>query len=394
MSFLTYKETRPWAAAIREAVVTRKMPPWHADPHYGNFSNDRSLSQHEVDLLSKWAMTGGQEGNPHDAPRARTFADGWTIGEPDLVLDTGIDYAVASSGTLDYVNFLVPSGLKTDQWIEKIEIRPGNRSVVHHVILYSRPPGSSFRKGIQPGVPFIIPKSDHGKFRADDPGELRGLDGQAEMLAVYAPGAVAPKLPSMQARLISAGSDLLLSVHYTTNGKAAIDRTRVGIVFAKSTPRERVINTALTTTNVRIPAGADNYSIQAHAIVHREVKVLTVMPHMHLRGKSFECKVRYPTGEEQTILRVPRYDFNWQTTYYLAQPLILPKGTEIKVTGWYDNSPNNPFNPDPRTEVVLGEQSWNEMLVGFLDFAISPTVEPTEIIKEAKDLTAAKTSRH
>ena len=376
MAFRTYAQTRPWAAAIREAVLSRKMPPWFAAG--GEFSNDRRLTQAEIDTLAFWARDGAVEGDPNDAPRTRDFVDGWTIGQPDVVVDIGTDYDVPATGTLDYVTFVAPTGFNVDRWIEKLEIRPGNRAVVHHCIVYSRPPGSTWQKDARPGVPFLQGKLTRpSPFRPDDPGKF--FMAGAEMLAVYVPGGVAPQLAPGQARLVPAGSDLVFSMHYTTNGKPGRDRTKVGIVFAKEPPRERVINMAVTTSSVRIPPGVANHRLDARATVHADVQVISLMPHMHVRGKAFEYNIKYPNGERQAILQVPRYDFNWQLTYYLSQPLLLPKGTEINITGWYDNSRNNPFNPDPTAEVVNGEQTWNEMLVGFLDFAIPPNTNSSTL---------------
>ena len=387
MSFLTYKDARPWAAAIRQAVLSHKMPPWNADPAYGKFSNERKLSQAEVTILSTWAQTGALEGDANAAPPPRAFATGWTIGKPDVIIDMGSDYQVPARGTVEYTYFAVPTGFKEDKWIEKVEVRPSARSVVHHAVLYARAPGSKAFEFVQHGMGIVAPKEAPEPHKPDvGEGQFYGLTerGNVEMIGVYVPGGDAYVTRPGQARLVKAGSDLIFQMHYTANGKQTVDRTSVGIVFAKQPPRERVVNTFIFNPDMHVPPQEPNHRVDATVKVLEDVKVQSFFPHMHVRGKAMEYFVTYPTGETQMLCRVPRYDFNWQMTYQLATPVLLPKGTQIRVSAWYDNSPNNPFNPDPKSDVYWGEQTWEEMLAGFMDFAIPVGLNPARIARPPK----------
>lgn len=377
VSFLTYPSTRPWAKAIKQAVQTRKMPPWFADPHVGRFTNDRSLSQADIDLLTRWADTGAQAGDPHTAPNPATFADGWQMGQPDRVFEMPVDYPVPASGTLEYTYFVIPTGFKEDRWVQASEARPGNRAVVHHMIAFVREPGSKWLSDAKPGIPFI-PKDERGSG-----GE--GKDGMAdEWLAGYAPGTPPMQLKPGQARLVPAGSDIILQVHYTANGKAQSDRSRVGLKFATGPVKERVTISAASTNEFAIPPGAANYQVTASATLAAAVKLVDLQPHMHLRGKSFTYKLIYPDGRTRKLLSVPRYDFNWQLVYEPAGDLLLPAGTTMECTATYDNSANNPFNPDPKAEVHWGDQSWQEMMIGFFDIAIDPRMDRRDLYPRRK----------
>jgi len=394
-SMLTYKDARPWAKAMKEAVLTKKMPPWFADPAYGHFSNDRRLQAEDVNTLVAWVDQGALEGDPKDAPQPLEFSEGWTIGKPDVVLEMPVDYTVPARGTIEYTYFLLPRVFNEDKWIEKIEVRPGARSVVHHVVMVSRPPGSEWLADMKPGVAWVPPEEKSDRKREADTGEGRFFLGDMEIVSVYVPGGVAYQTARGQARLLKAGSDLVFQMHYTANGKPTVDRSRVAIIFAKQPPRERVVNTFIMNTRFRIPAGAPDQVVDARVTVHQDATLLNLFPHMHFRGKAFECQVTYPSGETDTLLRVPKYDFNWQLTYRLEQPLKLPKGTVLTAIAHYDNSPNNPYNPDPKSEVYWGDQSWEEMLAGFVDFAIPLNMEPSDLAgpKKEKDKGKDKESK-
>jgi hypothetical protein len=387
VSFLTYKETRPWAASIRQAVLSRKMPPWHADPGHGKFSNERRLTQEEIDTLVTWVDSGAKEGDPKAAPTPRQFASGWQIGTPDAVVDLGVDFKVPAKGTIDYTYFLTPTGFKEDKWVEKVELRPGARAVVHHIVLYARAPGSKAFEGMPTGVGFVPPKDPDEQRKPDTgAGEFYGLTegSNLEMVGVYVPGGDAYVVRPGQARLIKAGSDLIFQMHYTATGAEAVDRSKVGFVFAKQPPKERVINTFVFNPDMHIPPQEGNFRINARVKVLEPVKVQSFFPHMHVRGKAMEYKATYPTGESQVLCSVSRYDFNWQMTYMLAGPVSLPKGTELLVSAWYDNSPNNPSNPNPNADVYWGEQTWEEMLAGFMDFVIPVDLNPARIARPPK----------
>lgn len=391
MSLMSYKDSRPWAKAIRQAVLSKKMPPWSADPHYGKFSNDRSLKQSEIDTLTAWADTGAPEGNPGDAPAPVQFSDGWTIGKPDLVLDMGADFKVPARGTIPYANFVVHTGFTEDRWVKEVEVRPGNTALVHHIVLYARPKGSDFDADAKPGEPFVEKERPPQQNRPpqNDIGHLIGIfaapgGGAVEEIGLYLPGGTVYKTGPGQARLIPAGSDIIFSIHYATNGNEGFDRSKVGIIFAKEPPQERVVNAMDVNMSLRIPPGDPNHRVDARLTLQQDATLQTIIPHMHFRGKGFEFEVTYPTGETETLLKVPKYDFNWQIAYELANPIKLPKGTLIHMTAFYDNSPNNPANPDATKEVFWGEQTWEEMVTGFVDLAIPVGMDPTKLVPPIK----------
>jgi len=385
MPLLSYAEARPWAKSIKEAVVSRRMPPWHADSHFGKFSNDRSLTQAEINTLVGWVDGGVPQGNAQDAPPAREFTDGWQIGKPDLVLDTGVDFQVPAQGTIEYTHFVVPTGFIEDKWIKEIEVRPGNKAVVHHVVLYSRPKGSQFMADAKPGMPYVPPNAGQAPRQRppqSDRANLYGINGGAyEMAAVYVPGGIAYRTLPGQARLIPAGADLIFEIHYTANGKDGVDRSKVGMIFAKEPPKERVVNTFIMNQTLRIPPGEGNHRVDGKVTLQQDTTLQSLFPHMHLRGKAFEYTATFPGGETRTLLKVPQYNFNWQLTYYLDQPILLPAGTQLTATAYYDNSANNKYNPDPAKEVFWGDQSWDEMLAGFVDLAIPVDMNPVDLVR-------------
>jgi hypothetical protein len=351
MSFLTYESTRPWATAIKQAVLAKKMPPWGADPQHGKFANDPTLSPAERETLIQWADAKAPAGNPKDAPAPRQFVEGWNIGTPDMIIAMPKAYEIPATGTVDYTRYVLPLNFKEDRWVAAAEVRPGNRAVVHHVIAYLREPGSTWLKDAPMGEPIVKIKS------ADN--------GQRSQLVGYAPGVPARAATPGRAILVKAGSDVVFEMHYTTNGKPATDLTKVGLIFAKEPPVERLSGFSAGNGRFAIPPGDANYEVRSEIKLPREAKLINLTPHMHLRGKDFEYIAKYPTGETEVLLKVPRYDFNWQHTYELASPKILPAGTVIQCIAHFDNSPNNPFNPDPKAEVRWGDQSWEEMMIGF-----------------------------
>ncbi len=364
MSLLTYQDARPWAKSIRQAVLTKKMPPWFADPHYGKFSNDRSLSQSEIDTIVAWVDGGAQEGDSKDAPAPRTFVEGWNIGTPDLVLEMPNAFDVPATGKVDYMYVVLPTHLTEDRWVLTTEVRPGNRAVMHHVIASIREPGSTWMADAKPGVVFLPPRGNRG-------GELTAGIGS------YVPGQVV--LPAhdgpRRATLLKAGSDIVFQLHYTPNGTATSDKTKIGIIFAKNPPEKRLIGGNSAAYRFAIPPGDSNYEVDGSSVLQYDCDLVSMMPHAHLRGKSFEYRIVRPDGTSATVLNVPKYDFNWQLTYYLENPIHLTKGTRIEVIAHYDNSPNNPYNPDPAKEVHWGEQTWEEMMMGYFSVAVDGSVE-------------------
>ena len=389
MSLLTYQEARPWAKAIKAAVLVRKMPPWFADPAHGVFTNDRRMDQKEIDTLAAWADSGAREGNPKDAPQPVTFAEGWAMGKPDLVLNMPEAYDVPASGTVEYTYFVTPTGFTEDRWVEQVEVRPGNKAVVHHIVMIVRPPGVKYMSDAPVGHAYVPPKKETPHKPDTGQGVLQGGLGGVEMVGVYVPGGLPYVLKPGQARLIPKGSDIIFQMHYTTNGKAGSDRSRLGLIFAKEPPKERVVNAYIGNTNLRIPAQAADHQVNARVTLYEDTQLLSMFPHMHVRGKSFEYRATFPTGETETLLTVPKYDFNWQLTYYLKEPKALPKGTVIECIAHYDNSPNNAFNPDPKSDVYWGDQTWEEMLAGFVDLAMPPGVAMRDVVTPKKKETSA-----
>lgn len=370
MAFTSYKDTRPWAKAIKQAVVSKTMPPWFADPAHGKWANDRTMSIADSEVLSRWADTGAREGRKEDAPAPVEWIQGWGIGKPDLVVSMPNQYEVPASGTIDYQYVILPTGLTEDRWVSMAEARPGNRQLVHHIIAFVREPGSKWLAGEPVGVPMVPKKSDR--------------DRSGEFLVGFAPGSPPEVLKPGRAKLLKAGSDLVLQMHYTANGKSGVDQSSIGIIFAKEAPKQRVMTAAVSTNKFAIPPGADNYPVTASMTLQEDSEFLSLLPHMHLRGKAFEYRAVYPTGETEVLLRVPKYRFDWQLWYEFATPKAMPKGTRIEVTGYFDNSANNRFNPDPTKEVKWGEQSWEEMMMGFFDVAIDVKMDPMDLFRSKK----------
>ncbi|MBI3683376.1 MAG: thiol-disulfide isomerase [Acidobacteria bacterium] len=373
MSFLTYKDARPWAKAMRQAVLTRKMPPWFADPRHGKFVNDPSLSQKGIDTLAAWADAGAPEGNPKDAPKPVPFLNGWNIGVPDKVFELPREFQVPASGTVEYQHFVVPTGFTEDMWVERAEVRVDKRDVVHHVLVYIREPGSNYLREAKFGEPVAFTGSQVLP---------------SEIVTGWAPGNPPTILPPGQAFLVKAGSDLVIQIHYTTNGKAAVDRTKFGLIFAKKPPTERVVTVAPHNRKFLIPAGAASHRVDSSVTVRQSSSLMAFTPHMHMRGKSFEYRAVYPTGESQVLLRIPKYDFNWQLVYALEKPLRLPQGTRIECTAYFDNSANNKFNPDPNKAIPWGDQTWEEMMVGFMYMTIPAGNNRSGLVREPEAIAA------
>ena len=371
MSFLDYEQARPWAKAIRAAVLQKKMPPWPADPEYGDFSNNPSLSEREIAVLTGWSDGGARRGDAAVAPEPLQFEDGWTIGTPDVVIEMPREFRLPASAEIPYQHLVIPSGFTEDKWVQSVEIRPGNRAVVHHAIAMALYPESKAFQGAKDGEFIESPRRPFDPDSAVHPAMFASGIG-TEGLQVYLPGGRPPELQPGQARMVKAGSRILLTMHYTTTGRPETDRTSLGIVFAKRPPSERIKMVNVANNAFTIPPGVENHKIDARARLKRDVTLFSFTPHMHVRGKSFEYRVRYPNGESEILLRVSRWDFDWQLTYYLKTPKLLPRGTILEVEGRYDNSTNNPYNPDPSAVVYYGPQTWNEMLGGMMEVSLDP----------------------
>jgi hypothetical protein len=368
MSFLTYEQVRPYARAIKADVLQKKMPPWPADPHFAKFANDRSLTQAEIDILIAWADSGAPEGDKSDAPASRTWKEGWNIGKPDVVIKMPTAFDVPAKGEIEYQYIVVPSGLTEDKWIQAVEVRPSDRTVVHHAMVYLREPGSKWMAEAKPGIPYVpqnlTPASRFGNL----------LGASNDVLTVYTPGMVPDIYKPGQAKQIKAGTDFVITMHYTASGKDTKDQTSIGLVYSKEPPRERIVTTAAVNNRFTIPAGDGDFKAEATVPVVNPMTMISLFPHMHLRGKAFQYELIYPNGDTKTILRVDHWSLNWQLSYKLETPIELTPGMKVRATAWWDNSANNPSNPDPSKDVKWGDQSWEEMLVGFYDVAVNPKI--------------------
>jgi thiol-disulfide isomerase/thioredoxin len=352
----SYKDVVSHAPMIRQVVESAIMPPWFAAPHEGRASpwaNDRSLSADEKSDLLGWIAEGKAEGDPRDAPQPRTFAEGWLIGKPDAVFEFAQPVAVKATGTMPYQNVVVETHLSEEKWVQAIEVRPGARQVVHHVLVFARG------------------ESDSGATRDEAADERMGYWG------IYVPGNSTLVYPEGYAKRLPKGAKFRFQVHYTPNGTATEDVTRIGLVFAKQPPRHEVHVAGIVNTRLNIPPGAEDHREAATLRVPFDVQVLAFLPHMHLRGKAARYEVTRGDGQPQTLLDIPRYDFNWQLLYRYAEPLALARGDTIKFTAWYDNSEKNPANPDPAKTVRWGPQTFDEMQLGYVEYIVAGA-GPTE----------------
>jgi hypothetical protein len=357
MPLLTYEQVRPWAKSIRDKVSLGLMPPWHSTDAHGTFSNDRRLTDAEKSTLLKWVSAGAPEGDPKLLPAQPKFTDGWEIGKPDVVLSMAKPYSVPASGTINYQYFTIPTNFTEDQWIQAIEVRPGTRSVVHHVLVFVREPDG---KRPVPAYVAVIPKPMTRAADPEHPQQARP-EGPGTLIATTAPGTNAMTFENGSAMRVRAGSTLVLQIHYTASGTAATDETSVGMVFAKQPAAREIRNGAFTNVFLKLPPGADNEAVESAIEFTQDVHVTALFPHTHLRGKSWAYRMVYPDGRTENVLTVPKYDFNWQTYYVFTTPLAVPKGSRLEATAHYDNSAANPANPDPKIEVHWGEQTWQEM---------------------------------
>jgi hypothetical protein len=358
MSLLTYADARPHADDIFDKVSEGHMPPWHADAPPGTFENERRLSETEKKTLLDWAANGAPRGDDKDLPPQPKYADGWAIGTPDLVLEMPHAFTVPANGPVAYQYFYVPTHFTETKYVQAIEVRPGKREVVHHVLV------TYLAKPDTPPTPVLKPNKDWQKLPDPIAGENAPQRPQGvppRLIATYAPGTRPQVFRAGTALRLEPGGMLELQVHYTATGEAASDRTKIGIVFSRDpSPREIRAGSFFNATLV-LPAGSANTSVPGEVEFLQDTLVYGLFPHTHLRGKAWDYKLVLPDGTSRTILSVPKYDFNWQTYYMFKEPLQVPRGAKILSTAWYDNSPANKHNPDPRAEVHWGDQTWEEM---------------------------------
>ena len=336
-----YDEVVGWAEMMREVIGEGRMPPWFADPKYGHFANDARMTDEEKTLFNTWVDNGCPQGREADLPKPRNWVVGWQIPEPDQVIHMADEpYTVQAEGVVEYQYFTVDPGWKEDKWIQAAEARPDNRAVVHHIIAFIRPPKEGFFGD--------------------------GQGGGSRLLAGYAPGGGVRVNPPGVATLVPAGSKLVFQMHYTPNGSVQKDRSYVGVVFADpQTVHKRVRGGAPSNHGFAIPPGDPHYKVTSQHKFERDMELMWFAPHMHLRGSAFRYEVAYPDGRREILLDVPKYDFNWQIRYVLAEPKLMPAGTTMHCTAYFDNSADNIANPDPTETVRWGDQTWEEMMIGW-----------------------------
>ncbi len=342
-ALMNYEDALSWSDTIREVVQEGRMPPWHADPKYGTFSNDRRLPAADREALLKWVEAGCPKGDDRDLPPPREWAEGWGIGKPDQVVTMKEAFEVpaeAPKGGIPYKYFRVDTDFAEDRWVVAAEAKPGAPQVVHHILV------------------FISTKEK--PFVPDRPGNV--------VLCGVAPGDNVLRLPDGVAKRIPAKAQLVFQMHYTPNGKATKDQSSLGLVFRKTPPDREAYTVSVFNAAFRIPAGAENYKVESSFTFKEDGHVLGFMPHMHLRGKDFLYEAVHPDGRTEVLLSVPRFNFGWQTSYRLAEPYAMPKGSVVRCVAHFDNSAKNPNNPDPKEDVYWGDQTWEEMMIGWMEY--------------------------
>lgn len=344
MPLISYDDVAPWGETIRDVVQEGIMPPWYADPKHGKFSNDRRLSDTDKKTLLDWIKQGMARGDDKDMPPPRQFTEGWRIGKPDVVIPMPAEFDVPAKMPafgVPYKNYYAETNFTEDKWVVQAETRPGAPEVVHHILVFIIPPGAKF-----------------------SPGNM-----YTPVLAGTAPGDMPLKLPTGMAKKVPKGSRLLFQMHYTPNGKAQKDRSEIGLVFAKEPPTKEVLTYPIFNMAFRVPPGDDNYKVESSFTFNKEGWIVGMMPHMHLRGKDFTYHAHYPNGKSEILLSVPRFNFNWQSVFRPADPLHFPAGTKIECIAHFDNSAKNLNNPHPDRWVFWGDQTWQEMMIGWTDVA-------------------------
>ena len=371
MPLTTYKQVRPWAAAIREAVASRSMPPWHAENNpLHPYRNDRALPKDEVAAIVGWVDGGSREGEPVRPLDLIAAQTEWKLGKPDVVVQIP-GFAVPRTGSLPYSFLIVPLHFDHDTWVKAAEFRIDQRAVIHHINAFVRPATSTFLRSFPANQIFVPTVEERGK---RNPGDK--VFNRRELLLGYEPGYEPTPWLQDGAKLIKAGSDLIFEMHYNPNGKETTDHSEIGLYIAAAAPRNRVIAIdTLRDLDLAIPPGEKDYRSDASMTLAKPVTLLSIQPHMHFRGNSMEVSAAYQDGRTEQLLRVPRYDFRWQTTYVFRNPVLLPAGTKLKSKAAFDNSANNKFNPGPDKTVHWGDQTIDEMHIAFLDLIIAAEVD-------------------
>jgi hypothetical protein len=332
----SYEQVRAWSRSIHKEVPAGRMPPWGLDPEVGEWANDPTFSETELATLYAWLDNDMPEGDAADLPAPKVFHEDWSIGKPDMIFEMN-EIVIPAEGVMPYQHHVTEMNIEEDIYVQALEVLPGNRRVVHHVIVFLQPPDGGQRDGFT-----------------------------NTMLDVYAPGSPAGINPPGVARLIPAGSKLMWQIHYSPTGEEERDRSRFGIVLAKERPKELMHTATIVNGSFEIPPGADNHRVEASGTIPQDATIYSYTPHMHYRGKAMDFYLTRPGEEEELACSIPKYDFNWQLDYFLAEPLKVPAGTKVRVVAHFDNSADNPYNPDPTETVRWGEQTWEEMMMGGL----------------------------
>jgi hypothetical protein len=388
-SVLSYKDIRPWAKSIKEKVVNREMPPWHADPHVGRWVNDPRLTQAQIDTIVAWVDGGAKEGDPKELPPAPQFVEGWRIGKPDVIVSIPDEYTVDANGPDEYQYFDAPTNFTEDKYVQLAEARPGNRKIVHHIIAFVVPPGNlslnmvpkeQRDKALENSLkntPFyrdgllIRMKPDQPVYNdaSEVPANLKGFNNVDDFLTAYAPGSDYGVWEPGTAKRIPKGAIIRFQVHYSkVAGSVQKDRSMIGMIFAKQPPEKLIKTRAVSNVFFEIPPNADRHKVTATWTPSLDVTIRSLSPHMHYRGAAMEFKVFYPDGRSEVLLNVPAYSFNWQMVYRPQTLIRIPAGSKIQVTGYFDNTAKNKFNPDPTKAVRQGEPTYDEMMMGFMDY--------------------------
>jgi hypothetical protein len=392
MPLLTFQQVRPYANAIRTRVQNGTMPPWHVDAPAGHFLNERRLTEAEKDTIVRWVTAGSPQGDSKDLPAPPTFTEGWAIGEPDVVLSMQRAFDVPASGTIEYQNIPVPTNFTEDKWVQAMELRPGEPKVVHHILVFARETGVQPRRdpfrmlplpnGGNHGV--TLPERARPQSQAPAPQAAQNPQNQAPrppvrqtLIASLAPGTTTMVFQPGTSLRIGAGTTLIFQIHYTANGTPSKDLSKIGLIFAKEPPRQEIMSSQFMNPQLVLPPGAANQRVDAAIEFTSDAHIWALVPHTHLRGKSWEYRLTYPDGRSEVVLAVPKYDFNWQTYYHYAKPLAAPKGSRLEAVAHYDNSAGNRANPDPKAEVHWGEQTWEEMQYTGITYTIDAPAAPT-----------------
>ena len=360
MAFTSYDDVRPWAKSIRRVVAEGTMPPWHADPEHGDFSNDRSLSDFEKALIHKWVKQGAPLGDAAAMAPLAPIQSGWRLGKPDLEV-TFAEVSLDAGGPDIFEDLPMAYKLEEDRWIEKVEVLPGDRRVVHHVIVY------------------VLEE---------------GQDSPSGWLGAWAAGMDPMTFPEGTGRLIKKGSTLIADMHYHPTDEPTKDQTRLGLHFYDEQPSKELVNLWVQNPNFKIPAGDANHEVRSSFTFSQDATVHALLPHMHYRGKDFTYTARFPDGREQVLLQVNDYDFNWQTVYKLAEPLDMPKGSKINCVAHFDNSTGNADNPDPTKDITFGNESFDEMMIGFVDYTVKDGIRPMNAAEKVAQHLAELVGEH